>query len=58
LNENASLAAVKNVPIWTQGQLNSDLSFIKELIILIPESGLKEIKRREHLKVKRFQVQS
>ena len=49
-DEDAYLKAVKRVPIWTQEQLNSYLFFIKELIAVISESGLKTIKEMENRK--------
>ncbi len=49
-DEDAYLQAVKKVPIWTQEQLNSYLFFIKGLIAVISESGLKKLKEVEHRK--------
>ena len=46
-DEDAYLEAVKKVPIWTQEQLNSYLFFIKGLITVISESGLKMLKEIE-----------
>lgn len=46
-DENAYLSAVKKVPIWTQKQLDNYLLFIKELINIISESGLKKLKEIE-----------
>ena len=48
--EEAYLEAVKKVPIWTELQLNSYLLFIKELIAVISESGLKSLKEIESRK--------
>ena len=42
-DEEAYLAAVKKVPIWSKEQLNSYLFFIKGLITIISESGLKKL---------------
>ena len=44
------LKAVKKIPIWTQEQLNSYLFFIKGLITVISESGLKTLKEIENRK--------
>jgi PAS domain S-box-containing protein len=49
-NEDAYLDAVKRVPIWTQEQLNNYLRFIKGLIAVICESGLKTLKEIENRK--------
>ena len=46
-DEDAYLEAVKKVPIWTEEQLNSYLFFIKGLITVISESGLKMLKEIE-----------
>jgi len=46
-DEETYLKAVKKVPIWTQEQLNSYLFFIKGLIAVISESGLKKLKEIE-----------
>jgi len=46
-DEAAYLAALKKVPIWTQEQLNSYLFFIKGLIAIISESGLRNIRAIE-----------
>ncbi len=46
-DEEAYLEAVKKVPIWTQDQLDSYLFFIKGLIAVISESGLKKLKEIE-----------
>ncbi|MCZ7402759.1 MAG: PAS domain S-box protein [Candidatus Methanoperedens sp.] len=46
-DEDAYLEAVKKVPIWTQEQLNSYIFFMKGLIAIISESGLKKIKEIE-----------
>ena len=50
-DEDAYLKAVKRVPIWTQKQLNSYLFFIKGLIAIISESGLKNLKEVENRKL-------
>ncbi len=50
-DEDAYLEAVKSVPIWTQGQLDSYLFFIKGLITVISESGLKKLKEIENRKL-------
>jgi PAS domain S-box-containing protein len=47
IDEDAYLEAVKKVPIWTQEQLNSYLFFIKGLIAVISESGLKKLREIE-----------
>ncbi|MBI9084464.1 MAG: PAS domain S-box protein [Desulfobacterales bacterium] len=49
-DEDAYLEAVKRVPIWTQKQLDNYLFFIKGLIAVISESGLKKLKEMESLK--------
>ena len=49
-DEDAYLEAVKRVPIWTQKQLDNYLFFIKGLIAVISESGLKKLKEMENLK--------
>ena len=49
-DEEAYLAAVKKVPIWTQKQLDNYLFFIKGLIAVISESGLKRLKEIENRK--------
>ena len=46
-DEQAYLEAVGKVPIWTQEQLNSYLFFIKGLIAIISESGLKNLRAVE-----------
>ena len=46
-NEEAYLAAVKRVPIWSQKQLENYLFFIKGLIEVISTSGLKKLKEIE-----------
>jgi two-component system, cell cycle sensor histidine kinase and response regulator CckA len=46
-DEKSYLEAVKKVPIWSQDQLNSYLFFIKGLILIISESGLKKLKEIE-----------
>ena len=45
-DEAAYLEAVAKVPIWTQEQLNHYLFFIKGLIAVIAESGLKNLKEK------------
>jgi two-component system, cell cycle sensor histidine kinase and response regulator CckA len=47
-DEQAYLEAVKKVPVWTKKQLDNYLYFIKGLIAVISESGLKNIKEIEH----------
>jgi PAS domain S-box-containing protein len=49
-DENAYLAAVKKVPIWSQKQLDNYLFFIKGLIEIIAESGLKNLREIENQK--------
>ena len=49
-SEDAYLEAVKKVPIWTWEQLNSYLFFIKGLIAIISESGLKNLRDAESKK--------
>ena len=51
-NEEAYLEAVKKVPVWSQEQLNSYLFFIKGLIAVISESGLKRLHETEARKQK------
>ena len=46
-DEAAYLEAVKQVPIWSQQQLNSYLFFIKGLIAIISESGIKKLREIE-----------
>jgi PAS domain S-box-containing protein len=46
-DETAYLQAVEKVPIWSKEQLNSYLFFIKGLIAIISESGLKRLKEVE-----------
>ena len=46
-DENTYIEAVRKVPIWTQEQLNSYLFFIKGLIAIISESGLKNLRAVE-----------
>lgn len=46
-DEAAYLDAVRRVPIWTQGQLNSYLFFIKGLIEVIASIGLNNLKAIE-----------
>jgi len=50
-DEDAYLEAVKRVPIWTQKQLDNYLFFIKGLISVISESGLKKLKEIENRKL-------
>ncbi len=49
-DEEAYIAAVKKVPIWAREQLENYLYFIKGLIAVISESGMKRIKEIEHRK--------
>lgn len=49
-DEQAYIAAVNKVPVWTQEQLNNYLFFIKGLITVISESGMKKLKEIEHRK--------
>ncbi len=49
-NEEAYIAAVKKVPIWTREQLENYLYFIKGLIAVISESGMKKLKEIEQRK--------
>jgi len=46
-DEKVYLEAVKKVPIWNQKQLDSYLLFIKGLIVVLSESGLKRLKEIE-----------
>ena len=46
-NEAKYLDAVKKVPIWTHEKLNSYLYFVKGLITILSESGLKRLKEIE-----------
>ncbi len=48
--EGPYLAAVRKVPVWSSDQLNSYLFFIKGLIAIISESGLKKLKEIESRK--------
>lgn len=48
--EDAYIEAVKRVPVWTQKQLDNYLFFIKGLIAVIAESGLKKLKEIENRK--------
>lgn len=53
-DETAYLSAVKQVPVWSQEQLDNALFFIRSLIEIIAESGLKklrEIKNREQIQI-------
>ena len=47
-DEDSYLKAVKRVPIWTQEQLNNYIFFIKGLIAVIAESGMKKLKEIEN----------
>ncbi len=49
-DEDAYLAAVEKVPIWSQTQLDNYLFFIKGLIEIIAESGLKNLREIENRK--------
>jgi PAS domain S-box-containing protein len=49
--ENSYLDAVRKVPVWTQEQLDNYLFFIKGLIAVISESGLKTLKEIENRKL-------
>jgi two-component system, cell cycle sensor histidine kinase and response regulator CckA len=49
-DETSYIAAIEKVPIWTQEQLENYLFFIKGLIAIISESGLKRLKEIEHRK--------
>jgi PAS domain S-box-containing protein len=49
-DEQAYIAAVNKVPVWTQEQLDNYLFFIKGLITVISESGMKKLKEIEHRK--------
>ncbi|MEE4239893.1 MAG: PAS domain S-box protein [Desulfopila sp.] len=49
-DENGYLEAVKNVPVWSREQLDSYLFYIKGLIAIISESGLKTLKEIENRK--------
>ena len=46
-DEKSYLQAVRKVPIWTQEQSNNYLFFIKGLIAVISESGMKKLKELE-----------
>ena len=46
-DEKAYIEAVQKVPIWTREQLDNYLLFIKGLISVISESGLKQLKEIE-----------
>ena len=50
-DEEAYIKAVKKVPIWTKEQLDNYLFFIKGLIAVISESGLKKLKEMENRKL-------
>jgi ligand-binding sensor protein len=49
-DENTYLAAVKKVPVWSQEQLDNYLFFIRGLIEIIAESGLKKLREIENRK--------
>ena len=49
-HEGAYIEAVERVPIWTQEQLGNYLFFIKGLIEIITESGMKRLKEIENRK--------
>jgi PAS domain S-box-containing protein len=49
-DEDAYLKAVRKVPVWNPEQLNSYLLFIKGLITVIAETGLKKLKEIENRK--------
>lgn len=49
-DEASYIEAVKKVPVWTQEQLDNYLFFIKGLIAVISESGLKTLKEIENRK--------
>ncbi|WP_022664353.1 PAS domain S-box protein [Desulfospira joergensenii] len=49
-NEDAYIKAVKQVPIWSREKLENYLFFIKGLIKIIAESGLKKLKEIENRK--------
>jgi len=49
-DKDSYLTAVKNVPVWSQEQLDNYLLLIKELIAVISESGLKKLKEIENRK--------
>ena len=46
-DEDAYLEALAKVPIWTREQLDSYRFFIKRLIVVISESGLKKLRETE-----------
>ncbi|MBA3074936.1 MAG: PAS domain S-box protein, partial [Anaerolineae bacterium] len=46
-DESAYIEAVKKVPVWSKKQLNDYLFFIKGLIEVISESGLKRLRENE-----------
>jgi two-component system, cell cycle sensor histidine kinase and response regulator CckA len=48
-DEKAYLEAVREVPVWTQDQLNSNLFFVKGLIEIISGIGMKNLKEVETL---------
>ena len=47
-DEETYLEAVRKVPVWSREQLNSYLFFIKGLIAIISENGLKNLKEKEY----------
>ena len=49
-DEDAYIEAVRKVPVWTQKQLDNYLYFIKGLIAVISESGLKRLEEIENTK--------
>jgi len=49
-DEAVFIEAVKKVPVWSMEQLNSYLFFIKGLIAIIAESGLKNLREVENRK--------
>ena len=49
-DEDAYIEAVRKVPIWTKAKLEDYLFFIKGLIAVISESGLKRLKEIENRK--------
>lgn len=49
-NEEEYIEAVKNVPIYTQKQLDNNISFVKELIDILSKTGLKNLKEIESKK--------
>ena len=49
-DQDAYIKAIQKVPIWTHEQLDDYLFYIKELIAVISESGLKKFKEIENRK--------